>query len=137
MEEPMGALLQRSIQLRARYFQWDYSQRSIDGGGLESLWASNETSEYQVLIGWQLDSPLGPCWRCRWEGIISEEGLAAAEAGDPSDVQAVEAELLALGVEMPLWRPMAVTAWRGDLEGVRANGYAASPAWNAAEWYVP
>ena len=39
---------------------------------------------------------------------------------------------------LPLWRPVTTVAWRPSVvAGVKANGFAASGAWNAWEWYRP
>ncbi|MDQ1444645.1 MAG: peptide/nickel transport system substrate-binding protein [Acidimicrobiaceae bacterium] len=40
------------------------------------------------------------------------------------------------GEVVSLWRPDPVVAWRG-VEGVEVNGWALSPAWDAASWWRP
>jgi hypothetical protein len=62
-------------------------------------------------------------------------GAAAADAGDPAAVAALEQFLEDEARVLPLWRPDSVVAVRLGLSGVKANGYAASASWNAWEWW--
>ena len=131
LEEPMTALVHRSMQKRAR----------AAGGTLELRLAEADRAE-----GWLRDGsfdagvvpsldPLAMCWRCRF-GDLPE--VAGADAGDPAAVAALQVRLRDEARVLPLWRASTVVAWRSSaVAGVRANGYAASGAWNAWEWFSP
>jgi hypothetical protein len=126
----MTALLHRSMQKRARAAGGTIELRAAEADRVEE-WV--RTGTYQAAIVPMLD-PLGGCWRCRWDGV--DPALAtAADAGDLAAASALEAKLRDEARVLPLWRPTTVVAWRGGLKGVRANGYAATAAWNAWEWW--
>jgi hypothetical protein len=75
------------------------------------------------------------CWRCRFGDLPEVPG---ADAGDTAAVSALSARLRDEARVLPLWRSSTVVAWRSAaVGGVRANGYAASAAWNAWEWFSP
>lgn len=125
-EEPMTFLLQRSMQKRAR-----------PGGGRLEL-RNAEADRVQRWVAERLfDAAIVPlfdgpdvCWTCRWAAV--DEALARqADAGDPA---ALEARLRDDSLVLPLWRPRVVVAWRTHVEGVQANGYALTAAWNAWAW---
>lgn len=131
VEEPMVPLVHRSMQKRARA-----------GGGTLEL----RLSEVDRVDGWLRDGtydaavvsmldPLAMCWRCRF-GDLPE--VAGADAGDPAAMTALQVRLRDEASWLPLWRPSTVVAWRPSVVGgVRANGFAASGAWNAWEWFSP
>lgn len=130
-EEPMTGLVHRSMQKRAR----------VAGGTLELRLAEADRAEGWVREG-SFDAgvvptldPLAMCWRCRF-GDLPE--VAGADAGDPAAVSALQIRLRDEGRLLPLWRSSTMVAWRASVVGgVRANGYAASGAWNAWEWFSP
>lgn len=129
-EDPMTSLLERAMQKRA----------GAAGGTLElrNSWAADVegwlgSGQYQVALSMHYDGP-SVCWTCRFGSV--DAGLAqAAEAGDGGAATALEAKLRAEALIAPLWRPLTVVAVRADLEGVQANGYGLSAAWNAADWW--
>ncbi|MGQ0521212.1 MAG: ABC transporter substrate-binding protein [Actinomycetota bacterium] len=130
VEEPMTATLQRSMQKRAHPAGGRLELRNAEADRVERWLAEGS---YQAAIVLQFDGPQ-PCWTCRWASV--DEALArAADAGDPAGVQALEVKLRDEALVLPLWRPTAVVAWRNGLEGVEANGYALSGAWNAWDWW--
>jgi hypothetical protein len=130
LEEPMTYLLERSMQKRARTVGAQLELRTAEADRVER-WVSEGT--YDAAIVMDIDGP-DICWRCRWESV--DAGLAAAaDAGDAAAVSALQAKLRDDDIVLPLWRPVPVVAWRGDLQGVRANGFALSGAWNAWEWW--
>jgi ABC-type transport system substrate-binding protein len=130
LEEPMLDVLQRAMQKRAHPAGARLELRNAEADRVER-WVAE--GSYQAAVVLQLDGP-EPCWTCRWSSV--DEALArAADAGDAAAVTALETKLRDEAVVLPLWRPVTVAAWRDGLHGVRANGYAASAAWNAAEWW--
>ena len=130
LEEPMIDTLQRAMQKRAHPAGASLELRNAEADRVER-WVAD--GSYQAAVVMLLDGP-EPCWTCRWASV--DEGLArAADGGDPAAVAALEAKLRDEAVVLPLWRPVPVVAWRDGLGGVRANGYAASAAWNAWEWW--
>jgi hypothetical protein len=85
-----------------------------------------------VVLG--LD-PVAICWRGRFGHRPEAPG---ADAGEAAAVAALEVRLRDEARVLPLWRSSTVVAWRpAAVGGVRANGYAASGAWNAWEWFSP
>ncbi|MBW3651977.1 MAG: hypothetical protein KY458_15525 [Actinobacteria bacterium] len=130
LEEPMTFFLHRSMQKRAR----------VAGGRIELRHAEVDRVEpwvregnYSAAVVAQLE-PLGGCWRCRWESFDS--GLAvAADGGDGAAVTALQTRLRDEALVLPLWAPETVVAWRKGLHGPKANGFAATAAWNAWEWW--
>ena len=130
-EEPMTALVHRSMQKRARAAGGTLELRSAESDRVEG-WVREGSFDAAVVLG--LD-PLAMCWRCRF-GDLPE--VAGADAGDPAAVSALEVRLRDEARVLPLWRASTVVAWRSSaVGGVRANGYAASGAWNAWEWFSP
>ena len=135
-EEPLAALIQRAMMRRVR----DSPGR---GGGarLELRVAEADRvegwiarGEFGMAVVPFADPPGGPCWRCRWESV---DGASAARAdgGDVGAAVELEARLRDAGLVVPLWRSRVAVASREDaVEGVVANGWALSPAWNAWEW---
>jgi ABC-type transport system substrate-binding protein len=133
-EEPMTWLVHRAMQKRVRADtdgKATIELRSAEADRVEG-WVAR--GEYEAAIVPSLD-PLGGCWTCRWPD--QGDTARAADAGDPVAVAALQAQLRDSARVLPLWRPTTVVAWRRGLEGVRANGYAASAAWNAWEWWRP
>jgi hypothetical protein len=134
VEEPMTGLLHRSMQKRVRAAGGTLELRAAESDRVEG-WLREGAFEAGVVV--TLD-PLGMCWRCRF-GEVGPAGLvAAADAGDPVSVAAFSALLRDEARVLPLWRPTTVVAWRpATVSGVRANGFGASAAWNASEWWRP
>lgn len=130
-EEPMTALVHRSMQKRARSAGATLELRSAEANRVEG-WLRDGLYEAAVVVA--LD-PLAMCWRCRF-GDLPE--VAGADAGDASAIAALEVRLRDEARVLPLWRSTAIVAWRpAAVGGVSANGYAASAAWNAWEWFRP
>lgn len=130
-EEPMTPLVHRSMQKRARSAGGTLELRSAEVDRVEG-WLREGSFDAAVVVG--LD-PLATCWRCRF-GDLPE--VAGADAGDASAVAALQVRLRDEARVLPLWRSSTVVAWRSSVVGgVRANGYAASAAWNAWEWFSP
>lgn len=127
-EEPMTGLLHRSMQKRVREAKGHLELRHAEADRVE-VWVREGNFEAAIVLG--LD-PLGRCWVCRWPDV---PGAAAADTADPAAVAAFEAELRDDARVLPLWRSATVVAVRSGLSGVKANGYAASAAWNAWEWW--
>ena len=129
-EEPMTRTLQRALQKRAHPAGARLELRNAEADRAER-WVAEGSYDAAVLM---LHDGPEPCWTCRWAGV--DEALArAADGGDRSAARALEAKLRDEALLLPLWRPVTVTAWRDGLNGVRANGYALSGAWNAWEWW--
>ncbi|MCU1461500.1 MAG: peptide transporter substrate-binding protein [Acidimicrobiales bacterium] len=129
-EEPMTALLQRSMQQRARPAGGVLELRDAEADRVEG-WVAG--GSYGAAVVMRYDGP-SVCWTCRF-ATRYRDLAAAADADVPGAIDRLEARLRDDAVFLPLWRPIAVTAWRAGLEGVRANGYALSGAWNAWEWW--
>jgi len=132
VEEPMTALLERSMQKRARTAGGRFDPRNAEADRVEPWVAAGEFDAALVVA---YDSP-AVCWRCRW-APVDEARASAADAGDRAAAVALEARLRDEAIVLPLWRPVPVVAWRTGLAGVAPNGYALSAAWNAWEWYRP
>lgn len=129
-EEPMVGLLLRSMSKRGVAAGWRPELVAADTTEAEAWFADRR---YEGALFTLLEPP-EMCWRCRWGWF--DAGLAtAADAGDPAAVRRLEERLRDEAVVLPIWRPRAVVAWRADLHGVAANGFAASAAWNAQEWW--
>lgn len=106
-EEPMTALLQRSMQKRARAAGDRLELRNAEADRVQG-WIAD--GSFDAAIAPAYDSP-GVCRPC--EASVEEASV------------------------LPLWRSRVVVAWRGDrVSGVVANGYALNAAWNAASWRV-
>ena len=131
-EEPMTGLLQRAMQKRARAHGGELELRNAQADEVHAWVASDQ---YQVALVPQYDGPV-VCWTCRW-GPFSGQASAAADAGDVAAAAALQVRLRDERRVLPLWRPVTAVAWRGEIEGVVANGYALSAAWNAARWWRP
>lgn len=130
LEEPMLHLVQRAMQKRAHPAGATLELRNAEAERVER-WVAE--GSYEAAVVMLLDGP-EPCWTCRWASV--DEGLArAADGGDAGAARALEGKLRDEAVVLPLWRHVTVVAWRDGLGGVRANGYAASAAWNAWEWW--
>jgi len=134
VEEPMAGLVHRSMQKRVRAAtdgRATIELRAAEADRVER-WLGERS--YEAALVPVLD-PLGGCWTCRWPDL--GDAAIAADTGDPAAVAALQATLRDEARVLPLWRPATVVAWRSGLRGVAANGYAASAAWNAAEWWRP
>jgi hypothetical protein len=129
-EEPMTALLQRSMQQRARPAGGTLELRNAEADRVEG-WVAG--GSYGAAVVMRYDGP-AVCWGCRY-GARYRDLAAAADAELPGAVDRLERQLRDDAVLLPLWRTVAVTAWRTGLRGVRANGFALSGAWNAWEWW--
>lgn len=130
LEEPMTATLQRSMQKRAHPSGGRLELRNAEADRVEG-WVVG--GSYQAALVLQFDGPV-VCWTCRWAPI--DEPLArAADSGDQTAVRSLEAKLRDEALVLPLWRPVAVVAWRDGLGGVRVNPFALNAAWNAWEWW--
>lgn len=134
VEEPMAALVHRSMQKRVRGATEGKAAIELRAAEHDRVerWVGERTYE-GALVSW-LDPP-GGCWRCRWPDL--GDLAQRADSGDAAAVDEVQATLRDDARVLPLWRPITVVAWREGLGGVVANGYAASAAWNAATWWRP
>lgn len=130
IEEPMTPLLQRSMQRRARPADARLELRNAEVERV-ILWVA--AADFDAAIVHDVDPPQ-VCWTCRFAGV-DEQLARRADAGDAEAAAAVEAHLRDQHLYMPLWRHHAVLAWRSSVQGPAANGYALSPAWNAADWW--
>ena len=130
-EDPMTPVLAKAMQRGAQAAGGDVALRSALVDQAEQWVASGM---YEAALVTNLDGP-EICWSCRWADV--DAGLAAAaDGGDARAARRLEARLRDQGLLLPLWRPTAVVAWRDIVGGVRVNGYAASGAWNAHEWWL-
>ena len=89
------------------------------------------SGEAEAHIALHYDGPGGPCWTCRF-GHVDEAAARIADGGG----EALDQLLADAGVLQVLWRPVQAVAWADGVNGVVANGWAISPAWNAHEWWV-
>ena len=130
LEEPMTQLLQRVMQQRVKPVGSTLDLRNAESDRVEQ-WLNR--GEHEVTIAMAYDPP-DMCWVCRWSSV--DAGLAAAaDAGDRAAGAALEAKLRDEALVLPLWRPKTVVAVRRGLNGVAANGFGLSAAWNAWEWW--
>ena len=130
LEEPMTQMLERVMQQRLRPVGATLDLRNAEAERVEG-WLT--TGDYAAAIAMAYDPP-DMCWTCRWATV--DAGLAsAADGGDRAAAASLEAKLRDEALVLPLWRPKTVVAWRSGLNGVRANGYGLSAAWNAWQWW--
>jgi hypothetical protein len=95
---------------------------------------SETNTEFGVLYTAHLDPPGFVCWQCMY-GYLAPELTVAADAGNASDIAAVQQWIFDNSLLLPLWRDRVVVAWGPGLEGVVVNGYAPAASWNAWEWW--
>jgi len=129
-EEPMTALLERSMQKRVQGAGGAFELRNAEADRVEA-WL--RAGDYAAAVEVAYDGPT-PCWSCEW-GSVDAALAAAADGGDAGAVTQLEAKLRDADLVLPLWRPTPFVAVSSDVHGVVANGYALSPAWNAWEWW--
>ena len=130
LEEPMTQQVERVLQQRLQAAGTKIELRNAESERVEPWVASGA---YAAAVMMTFDSP-DVCWRCRWEAV--DAALAgAADSGDRAAAAALEAKVRDQALLLPLWRPKTVVAWRGGVNGVRANGYGLSAAWNAWQWW--
>lgn len=136
VEEPMTALLHRSMQKRVRTATNGSATIELRAAAAPMVEDWLSSGRYAAGVAVWFD-PLGGCWVCRWSSV--DAALAAsADAGDAGAMASLEGRLRDEARVLPLWRPTTVVAWRGNaVAGVRANGFGLSGAWNAWEWSVP
>ena len=132
VEEPMTGLVHRSMQKRVRAGTEGRATIELRLAEADRVEGWLVAGSYEAAVVPWLD-PLGGCWTCRWPSL--GEAARAADAGSPEAVAAAQLTLRESAIVLPLWHPTTVVAWRSGLSGVRANGYAASGAWNAWEWW--
>ena len=131
-EDPMTPVLTKALQRAGRAAGSDVALRTARVDQVDQWVASGM---YDAAVVTNLDGP-DACWTCRWSDV--DTVLAAtADSGDAAAVRRLEGRLRDEALVLPLWRPTAVVAWRDGLAGVQVNGYAASAAWNAQEWWRP
>jgi len=87
--------------------------------------------DFEASIELFYDGLGGPCWTCRFGNVDEAAARLADGGGDPLDTMLAET-----GVARLLWRPIQAVAWAENVNGVVANGWALSSAWNANEWWV-
>ena len=89
------------------------------------------SGDFDASIELFYDGLGGPCWTCRFGDVDEAAARLADGGGDPLD------ELLSdTGAARLLWRPIQAVAWGENVNGVVANGWALSSAWNANEWWL-
>jgi hypothetical protein len=130
-EEPMLGLLERSMQKKvAAAAGGTLELRNAQASEVEGWLASGD---YDAAISMHYDSP-SVCWLCRFGSV--DGGLAsAAEGGDRVAALSLESRARADALLVPLWRPLTVVAVAEGLNGVVANGFGLSAAWDAADWW--
>ena len=130
IEEPMTPLLERVLQQRVKPVGSTLDLRNAESDRVEG-WIG--AGDYEVAIAMAYDPP-GMCWMCRW-GAVDGALATAADGGDRGAAAALETKLRDGAFVLPLWRPRTVVAWRQGLNGVKANGFGLSGAWNAWQWW--
>jgi hypothetical protein len=126
----MASLLERAMQKRAAAIGGRLDLRNAQASEVEAWLAAGQ---YDAALSMHYDSP-SLCWTCRFGPV--DAGLAAsADGGDVAAIAALEAKARAQSLVLPLWRPLPVVAVRNGLNGVVANGYGLTAAWNAADWW--
>jgi hypothetical protein len=129
-EEPMLGLLERSMQKKAAAGGGALDLRNAQASEVEAWLGSGE---YEGAISMHYDSP-SVCWTCRF-GSVDAGLAAAADSGDAGAARSLEARVRAAALLVPLWRPLTVVAVSDGLNGVAANGYGLSAAWDAVDWW--
>ena len=131
-EEPLSGLLSASLQRAATAGGGKLALRTVDSGSLRAL-VANKTYDVALVSG-----VTGPetCWTCLF-AAVNPQLAAAADGGDLTAIEALEAELRNGGYFLPLWRDHTVVASRRTVAGVAPNGFDAALTWNAEDWWKP
>lgn len=134
LEEPMSALLHRSMQKAVRAGAGGDTRLELRAAEADRVegWVSRREFGAALVLAW--DGP-SVCWTCRWSSVDAALALAA-DSGDAAAATALEAKLRDDALVLPLWRPRAVVAWRTSVlaSQLRANPYGLSAAWDAWRW---
>jgi hypothetical protein len=132
MEEPLSSLLATSLQ------------RAVSAGGGKLTVRSTDTATVNGYVDAKTydlafvtyQSQPNFCWTCVF-GDVDTVLARQADAGDNAAALKLEQQARDGGILLPLWRDKTLIAYRSQLVGgVQANGYSASPVWNAANWWA-
>lgn len=133
IEDPLsslvGATLQRSVTAGGGKVQVRASDSATVNG-----YVAAKTYDVAML---SFQSQPQFCWTCVFADVDS--ALASkADAGDNSAALKLEQMARDGGMFMPLWRDKTLVVYNKQIvDGVTANGYSASVAWNADAWWKP
>lgn len=131
-EEPLAHLVHRTMTKRARLVDGRLELRSAE---IDRVNGWIDRGEYDVALSSRYDGPV-TCWACGW-GDVDAALATAADGGDRTAAAELEARAAAALTVVPLWREVAVVAWRNDrLRDIEANPYALGPGWDAWRWRV-
>lgn len=131
-QEPLGSLLGRTFE-RAITSAGGTVRLQVDDEAKVASWIKSGT--YDVVLETGNDGP-SLCWTCHFD---HDHALAMqADSGDERAATALQTALRDQMLVLPLWRAHAVVGFRHDVvDGIEANGYAASVTWNAQRWWKP
>ena len=126
---PMLSAVERAVLLAIRGEGGVVPELREATSDLAEAWI--RTGEVEAHIALNYDGPGGPCWTCRFGHVDEAAARLADGGGEPLDQRLADAGLLQV-----LWRPVVAVAWAEDVNGVVANGWAISAAWNSHEWWI-
>lgn len=140
-EQPMGNLLIRSVQRRARSTRLSFDAVRLGTEVLDGEWLPD--GDFDVALVDEVVWP-DPCWRCRFDDEYEGETnwarvdefsdlAAAADAGELGAASELERSLEEQAVLLPMWRPAAVVRSRG-VEGIEANAWVFGPFSRVERW---
>ena len=126
---PMLGAVERAVLLAIRSEGGVGPELREGTSDLAESWIRNGEAEAHIAL--HFDGPGGPCWTCRFGHVDEAAARIADGGGEPLD------QLLAdVGVLQVLWRPIVAVAWAQGVNGIVANGWSISAAWNAHEWWA-
>jgi hypothetical protein len=133
VESPVGTPLDAAFSRALGGVGATMRSRSTDAATISKLVADKT---YDVAFVTHHDGP-DVCWQCTFADVNAD--LARdADAGDPGAKRALQRQARDEAAMLPLWSERPLVAYRNTtVEGVIANGFTASAAWNAASWWKP
>jgi hypothetical protein len=133
VESPVGVQLDASFDRALGTVGATMRSRSTDAATVNQL-VSNKT--YDVAFVTHDDGP-DACWQCVYANVDAELARQA-DSGDGDAQRSLQRKARDEAAMLPLWREFPLVAYvPANVEGVQANGYTSSAAWNAGSWWKP
>jgi hypothetical protein len=107
--------------------------RATDAATVDQL-VSKKT--FDVAFVTHHDGP-DVCWQCTY-GDVDAALAKKADAGDRDAIVSLQRKARDIAAMLPLWQEFPMTAYvAANVDGVTANGYANTVAWDAQNWWKP
>lgn len=126
---PMLGLAGRAVQIQADDAGGRVPELRQAPTRLVDQWQAE--GDYDLLVAALYLGP-SPCFVC----VYGLQAPGEAELADAGDRSALDTTLVENALARSLWIPERTVAWRDDVRGVEANGYALFVTWNAWRWWV-